>query len=86
MKEEVKQAVAELKELNEKAAAMLAMNQKLDSIFETQKEANAKLGAVIGAMPKPQSKIEKILIIGGNTVAIIGILAAVDIIINWIRS
>ena len=45
---------------------------------------NKKVDVLIGIMQKPENKFMKIIEIVGNAVGIIGILAVVDIIKNWI--
>jgi CBS domain-containing protein len=45
---------------------------------------NEKVDAIIDIMEKPESKFLKLMEVVGNAVGIIGILAIVDIIRNWV--
>ena len=81
MKEEVKQAVAELKELNETAAAMLALNEKA---FAESKQGNEKLDFIIGKMQEPQNKLSRILEIAAALITVFSIIHIIDAVINWI--
>jgi len=56
----------------------------MEQIIAELEELNKKVGVIVDIMSKPESKSLKILEIIGNAVGIIGILAIVDIIRNWI--
>ncbi|MCL1993694.1 MAG: hypothetical protein FWG66_12190 [Spirochaetes bacterium] len=73
MKEDVKLAAASLKELNEKAAAML----------EAQKEANGKLDVVIGKLPEPESRALKLIDLMAAIASVLGLIGIADIIRSW---
>ena len=56
----------------------------MEQIIAKLEELNKKVAVIVDIMSKPESKSLKILEIIGNAVGIIGILAIVDIIRNWI--
>ena len=47
-------------------------------------ELNRKVETIIGIMQKPENRFFKIMEVVGNAVTIIGILAVVDIVKQWI--
>ena len=56
----------------------------MEQIIAELKELNQKVDVIVNILKKPESKLLKLLEIVGNAVGIIGILAIVDIIRNWI--
>ena len=56
----------------------------MEQIIAELKELNQKVDIIVNILKKPESKFFKLLEIIGNAVGIIGILAIVDIIRNWI--
>ena len=56
----------------------------MEQVVEELVELNKKAGAIINILKEPESKWLKFMEIIGNIVGIIGILAIVDIIRNWI--
>jgi hypothetical protein len=56
----------------------------MEQIIAELKELNKKVDIIVDIIKKPESKFFKLLEIIGNAVGIIGILAIVDIIRNWI--
>jgi hypothetical protein len=56
----------------------------MDQVISELVKLNEKADAIIDIMQKPESKFLKLMEIVGNAVGIIGILAVIDIIRNWI--
>jgi hypothetical protein len=56
----------------------------MEQIIAELKELNQKVDVIVDILKKPESKLLKLLEIVGNAVGIIGNLAIVDIIRNWI--
>jgi hypothetical protein len=56
----------------------------MEQIVMELAELNKKVGVIIGIMKEPENKFLKLMEIVGNAVGIIGILAIVDIVRNWI--
>jgi len=56
----------------------------MEQIIAELKELNQKVDVIVNILKRPESKLLKLLEIVGNAVGIIGILAIVDIIRNWI--
>jgi len=60
------------------------MKTVIQQIITELAELNKKADVIIGVMKEPENKFLKLMEIAGNAVGIIGILAIVDIIRNWI--
>ena len=56
----------------------------MEQVIAELVELNKKADVIVGIMQKPESKFLKLMEIVGNAVGIIGILAIVDVIRNWI--
>ena len=56
----------------------------MEQVIAELADLNKKVGTIIDILKKPESKFLKLMEIIGNVVGIIGILAIVDIIRNWI--
>jgi hypothetical protein len=56
----------------------------VEKVIEELAELNKKADIIIGIMQKPENKFVKTMEIVGNAVGIIGVLAIIDIIRNWI--
>ena len=56
----------------------------MEKVVVELEELNKKVGAIIDILKEPENKWFKFMEIVGNAVGIIGILAVVDIIRNWI--
>ena len=56
----------------------------MEKVISELKELNEKADVIIGIMQTPENKFLKFMEIIGNAVGIIGILAIVDLIRNWI--
>ena len=78
MKEDVKQAVAELKAVNKKLDAMLALDEKTGS------DLNKKLDEVIGIVQKPENRIARSLELAAAIAGVFSILSIVEIIRSWL--
>ena len=60
------------------------MGTGVEQVVAELAEVNKKVDVIIGIMQKKESKFIRLMEIICNVVGIIGILAAVDIIRNWI--
>jgi len=60
------------------------MKTVMELIITELAELNKKVDVIISVMKEPENKFLKLVEIVGNAVGIIGILAIVDIIRNWI--
>ena len=55
----------------------------VDQIITELAELNKKADTIIKIMQKPESRFLKIIEVVGNVVAIIGVLAIIEIVRNW---
>jgi hypothetical protein len=60
------------------------MKAVIEQVITELAELNKKVDVIIGIMNEPENKFLKFMEIVGDAVGIIGILAIVDIIRNWI--
>jgi hypothetical protein len=60
------------------------MKTVIEQVITELAELNKKVDVIIGIMKEPENKFLKLMEITGDAVGIIGILAIVDIIRNWI--
>ena len=56
----------------------------MERVIAELTEINKKVSIIVDILQKPESKYLKLMEIVGNAVGIIGILAIVDIVRNWI--
>ena len=56
----------------------------MDQAVTELKELNRKADTIIGIMRQPENRALRLIEILGNAAGIVGILAVVDIIRNWI--
>ena len=56
----------------------------MEQVVAELSELNKKAEVIIAILKTPENKFTRILRIGGNIVAIAGILTIVDILRNWI--
>jgi hypothetical protein len=56
----------------------------MEQIIAELEKLNRKADVIIGIMQAPENKFLKLMEITGNAVGIIGILAIVELIRNWI--
>jgi len=55
----------------------------MEQVVAELKALNEKADAIIGIMQRPESRVLRLIEILGNAAGIVGILAVVDIIRNW---
>ena len=60
------------------------MKTVIEQVITELAELNKKVDVIIGIMNEPENRFLKLMEIVGDAVGIIGILAIVDIIRNWI--
>jgi hypothetical protein len=63
---------------------MISVEAIVEQVVKELVELNKKADVIIGIMQKPENKFFKLMEIICDAVGIIGILAAVDILKNWI--
>jgi hypothetical protein len=63
---------------------IIVMEALVEQVVVELAELNKKADVIIGIMQKPESRLYKLMEIICNAVGILGILAAADIIRNWI--